>query len=133
MEQMLIDIEKITNKTIKRFINTIHTKYDIDRDELANIWVNLGKECENSNTPDTAPVSNTVSTTKVKQSQISDDRLIRKHLNTNRFWHPKSRLVFESGEDRVVIGKMGNDNVLDLTESDIEECVRLKFPYRTKK
>lgn len=76
-------------------------------------------------------------TIKPKSKGKSPDRMIKrvlvKHKVIGKLYHPESQLVFKSASDRVVIGKVVDDKLLDLTEKDIEECRRWSFSYEEKK
>ena len=48
-------------------------------------------------------------------------------------WHPRTRFVFKSKTERIVVGKITDtDTQIDLEESDIDICKDWKFPYQLK-
>ena len=55
--------------------------------------------------------------------------ILRKHKVTGDFWHSKTRMVFKSQSERVVVGKMVDDSIENLTDEDIAVCKKWKFPY----
>jgi len=58
--------------------------------------------------------------------------ILRKNNKIDKLWHPETSLVFKSSEERIVIGKYDDGEILALTESDIEVCVEYGFGYEKK-
>jgi hypothetical protein len=56
-------------------------------------------------------------------------RVVRTHKTLNKLYHPDTDLVFKSAQDRVVIGKIVENKVKDLTEEDIDVCKQWGFQY----
>ena len=50
----------------------------------------------------------------------------------NKLWHPDTQLVFKSTRDKTVIGKAVGNEILALTEDDIENCKRMCFAFDDK-
>lgn len=67
--------------------------------------------------------------TKSRSPAKTTQRIIRKHKGLGKLWHPESGLVIRSHDERVVIGKIVNDKLVDLTEGDLDECRRWGFPF----
>lgn len=45
-------------------------------------------------------------------------------------YHPETQLVIRSATDRVVIGKIVDDKVVDLTDDDVATCIDYSFKYQ---
>jgi hypothetical protein len=56
--------------------------------------------------------------------------LLRKNKAINKLWHEDTAMVFESIFNRVVIGKCVNDQIVPLTEEDIEVCKQNGFKFK---
>ena len=56
-------------------------------------------------------------------------RVLRKHKTLSKLWHPETGLYFRSDNERVVVGKIVDDKLVDLTEEDIDECRRWSFSF----
>ena len=85
------------------------------------------------------PAKDTKQTIKptVKKNTSREDikpvqRLFRAHKKTGKLWHPETGLVIKSTKDRVVIGKIVEDNFFDLTEEDIDLCKKWRFAIEIK-
>ena len=78
-------------------------------------------------TNDSASVtSHDTESTAVKKSV---DKVLRKHKVLDKFWHPESKMVFKSKNERVVIGRESNDVVHPLTSEDKEVCIKYGFKF----
>tara|TARA_A100001011_G_C14318317_1_gene849079 strand:- start:5026 stop:5886 length:861 start_codon:yes stop_codon:yes gene_type:complete len=73
------------------------------------------------------PIKEKKITPTVKKEKVNI--ILRKHKLTNMLWHSESGMVFKSCNERTVIGRIINDKLNPLSESDIEECKRLNFKY----
>tara|TARA_B000000437_G_scaffold215639_1_gene190724 strand:+ start:97 stop:642 length:546 start_codon:yes stop_codon:yes gene_type:complete len=70
---------------------------------------------------------------KVKEDKIPEKIVIRKNKQLDKFWHPRTRFIFKSSKELVVVGKITDtDTFVDLEDSDIEICQRWKFKYEYK-
>ena len=59
--------------------------------------------------------------------------ILRINKDLDVLWHPRTRFVFKSKKERIVIGKLTDtDTQIDLEESDIEICKEWKFQYQFK-
>ena len=59
--------------------------------------------------------------------------ILRVNKELNVLWHPRTRFVFKSKTERIVVGKITDtDTQIDLEESDIDICKDWKFPYKLK-
>lgn len=63
----------------------------------------------------------------------NEDRVLRMNKVINRFWHSGSGLVFKSPQEKIVIGVFRDDQIMDLSDKDIENCIALKFKYEVTK
>lgn len=50
----------------------------------------------------------------------------------NKLWHPDTQLVFKSTRDKTVIGKAIGNEIVALSEEDIENCKRMCFAFDDK-
>ena len=65
-----------------------------------------------------------------KKQQI----IIRKNKKLGKFWHPKTKFVLKSKEEKIIVGKVINDTeIVKLNKKDIEECKKWKFRFEKKK
>lgn len=55
--------------------------------------------------------------------------LLRKNKVINKLCHPDTNMVFDSSENRVVIGKLTDNTIAKLTEEDIATCENMGFQY----
>ena len=55
-----------------------------------------------------------------------------KHKTSGKIWHPETKFVFKSPKEIIVIGKILNDNVIDLTPDDLKICKQWKFAFDSK-
>ena len=64
------------------------------------------------------------------EETIPEKIVIRKNRQLDMFWHPRTRFVFKSKEELIVIGKITDtDTQVDLEDSDIDICKKWKFKY----
>lgn len=54
-------------------------------------------------------------------------RVLRKHKDIGKLWHPESDLVFKSAKERVVIGKCVENELVSLKKSDLDTCKQWGF------
>jgi len=67
-----------------------------------------------------------------KKSPVKSPRLkihIHQNKDIDKFWHKESKLVFKNKEDRIVIGKCIDKNIISLNPDDIEECKKWGFVF----
>ena len=57
------------------------------------------------------------------------DLVIRLNKQINKFWDPKTELVFKSKDERVVVSSFRNDSINKLTDDDIMLCEQFGFKY----
>ena len=74
-------------------------------------------------------IASSVKTKKSPVTKQNSDKILRKNTKIDKLWHQESGMVFKSKTERVVIGKCIDDNILPLTEDDIEICISLSFKY----
>lgn len=63
------------------------------------------------------------STLKTSEEKV----VLRKHPDLAKFYHPETKMVFHSAENRVVVGKVEDNIVSPLTEEDVELCKKWRF------
>ena len=61
------------------------------------------------------------STLKTSEEKV----VLRKHPDLAKFYHPETKMVFHSAENRVVVGKVEDNIVSPLTEEDIERRIKV--------
>ena len=66
----------------------------------------------------------------VKKSKSKEEprKLQLKKYNDNMYLHEETNFVFNK-EDKMVVGKLNNNKVVDLSSEDIELCNKWKFKY----
>lgn len=55
--------------------------------------------------------------------------VLRMNKIVGKWWHPDSCLVFKSSEEKIVIGIFKDNQLMDLSEEDVQACVAHKFKY----
>lgn len=55
--------------------------------------------------------------------------VLRMNKIIGKWWHPDSGLVFKSSDEKIVIGIFKNNQLVDLSEEDVQSCVANKFKY----
>ena len=55
--------------------------------------------------------------------------VLRNNRKLGVLWHSLSGMVFKSKNERIVVGKVVNDKVVDLEEDDVETCKKYGFRY----
>jgi hypothetical protein len=55
--------------------------------------------------------------------------VLRMNKIIGKWWHPDSCLVFKSSEEKIVIGIFKDNQLVDLSEEDVQTCVAYKFKY----
>ena len=91
-----------------------------------------GMECHSSTKKKLLPVTkkSIVPAVKKVNSCIKKPNLILiRHKKINKFIHPESGLVFKSDKEKIVIGKLHDDKIIDLDESDIDNCKKYGFKF----
>ena len=59
--------------------------------------------------------------------------VIRKNKHIDKYWHSPTRLIFKSKEEKIVIGVLDEDDVIQkLSEKDVSNCEKLGFAYDKK-
>jgi hypothetical protein len=96
---------------------SVHKKYE-KKSEIENKVVNEQKCKSSSKSKSPLP----------KQVQ----RILRKHKTLDKLYHQDTMLVFKSTTERVVVGKIVNNVIVDLTEDDIDTCKKWGFQYEEK-
>jgi hypothetical protein len=86
-------------------------------------------QTEKKVTPSKKSISKTTSTKKKSPEPKSTDIIIRKNQEINKFWDPKTELVFRSQDDRVVIASYRDDKLNKLVNDDILLCEQYGFKY----
>ena len=67
-------------------------------------------------------------------SQSSKSRgkiVLKKNKTINKIWHPESTLVFKSSNEKLVIGRFKDGEVIPLDDEALDLCVQWKFKYDT--
>jgi hypothetical protein len=67
-------------------------------------------------------------------SQSSKSRgkiVLKKNKTINKIWHPESTLVFKSSNEKLVIGRFQDGEVIPLDDEALDLCVQWKFKYDT--
>ena len=57
----------------------------------------------------------------------STAKVIRRNKTIDKLWHEESRMVFDSIDDRRIIGKYSDGVIGELTDADIQTCKQLGF------
>ena len=86
-------------------------------------------QSEKKVTPSKKSISKTSNTKKKSPEPKSTDIIIRKNPEINKFWDPKTELVFRSQDDRVVIGSYRDEKLNKLVNDDILLCEQYGFKY----
>ncbi len=86
-------------------------------------------QTEKKVTPSKKSISKTSNTKKKSPEPKSTDIIIRKNPEINKFWDPKTELVFRSQDDRVVIASYRDDKLNKLSSDDIMLCEQYGFKY----
>ena len=66
---------------------------------------------------------------KVSPAIKKPNLILIRHKKINKFIHPETGLVFKSDKEKIVIGKLDNDKIIDLDESDIDNCKKYGFKF----
>ena len=176
MDNLLNEIEKYINKSVRNYIEKISEKYELNQRELMNLWNETentalspsrrtsvstrntckhkftrgakkdqlcGKNCVEeycgvhkkahmNSTPIPTPLPKSESTNSINGESSRDQIVIKKNFKHGVFWHPATRLVFKSSDERIIVGKLSIDgeNIKPLIREDIEECKKWKFAYQ---
>ena len=69
----------------------------------------------------------TSSTTSSMSENIGAERVLKMNKKINKLCHERTGLVFESKDNKIVIGRLVNDTMLPLTEEDKDLCRRYNF------
>lgn len=73
------------------------------------------------------------SKTESKKSQPKImSRVLRKNKEIDMLWHPETGFVFKSTKERVVVGKIEDNKVIELMPDDIDECKKWGFALDVK-
>ena len=67
-------------------------------------------------------------------SEFEGKILLHKHKTLNKLYHPETGMVFESAENKVVIGKIDSktDKFSELSPEDTEICEKWRFAIKPK-
>ena len=79
-----------------------------------------------------AVISNTINPNTKNKSRSpvkSTQRVLRKHKIIDKLWHPETGLTFKSAKERIVIGKIVDDNINNLTDEDYDVCRKWGFSF----
>ena len=79
--------------------------------------------------PETKKSSIRPNKSKSRSPAKSVQRVLRKHKEIGKLWHPESTLVFRSAKDRIVIGKCVENKLVPLVKSDYDECRKWCFAF----
>tara|TARA_Y100000389_G_scaffold85563_1_gene82298 strand:+ start:623 stop:1747 length:1125 start_codon:yes stop_codon:yes gene_type:complete len=71
--------------------------------------------------------------TKTKSEPKPIQRVLRKHKEIGKLWHPESGLVFKSPRERFVIGKCVENKLVSLQKSDLDICKQWGFKIDQEK
>jgi hypothetical protein len=55
--------------------------------------------------------------------------VLKRNRALNKYWHPETGMVFKSKEEKIVIGKYVNGEMIPLVNEDIEICKKYCFKY----
>ena len=142
-----LSFNKFLEQIIKTFIKKISDECDVEQSKLETIWndtftslkinisvtantgccyiIQRGKNAGNRCGCKVKDSSNYCAKHQQKEKKI----IIRKHTS-GKFWHPETQFVFESEKNKIVIGKIIDEDIKDLSKSDIDICKKWKFPYK---
>jgi len=59
-------------------------------------------------------------------------KILRRNKTIDKLWHEETGMVFESIEDRRVVSRLVNGELIDLTEDDVCTCKSLGFVIKEK-
>lgn len=65
----------------------------------------------------------------VNEAPKKPNPVLRMNKIIGKWWHPDSALVFKSSEEKIVIGIFKDNQLVDLSEEDVQTCVAHKFKY----
>lgn len=69
----------------------------------------------------------------VPSSEIDGKPMFVKNLIIGgRFWHPPTKLVIDSPENKLIIGVFKNEKIEELSDEDIEVCKKMNLNYKKK-
>ena len=113
---MLCDIKLKTNS---RYCSK-HKKYENKTVKVKKILPKTNKIC-----------SYVKNNSKKPKSSEDNNIILRKNKKLNKFWHSETKLVFKSDKELTVIGKYENDEfITELSDEDIEKCIKMNFKYQ---
>jgi hypothetical protein len=99
------------------------------------IYCSKHKKYENddaqSTSSKTSNASSKASNASSKKAPQNLKKVFVRHRFLNVMWNRETRLVIKGADERVIIGKVceSNTKVLDLTDEDIELCVKMNFKF----
>ncbi len=56
-------------------------------------------------------------------------KVLKKHKLLNKIWHPESKLVFKSAKEKLVIGRLEDNDFISLDEEALDACEEWGFKY----
>jgi hypothetical protein len=59
-------------------------------------------------------------------------KILRRNKTIDKLWHEETGMVFESIEDRRVVSRLVNGELIDLTEDDVRTCKSFGFVIKEK-
>jgi hypothetical protein len=106
---------------------SVHKKYENKLESEKKVLPVSKRNTSSSTSPES---KHNVSSSKSKSPLPKQvQRILRKHKTLDKLYHQDTMLVFKSTAERVVIGKIINNNIVDLTSDDIDTCKKWGFQY----
>ena len=64
-------------------------------------------------------------------SEVKKKKSLKNSKALGKPWDPESTLVFKSSKEKLVIGRLQDDEVIPLDDEALDLCVQWKFKYDT--
>jgi hypothetical protein len=71
----------------------------------------------------------TKNTEKSVENNIDKSKILRMHKKLKKYYHPETGFVFKSKDEKIVIGKIQDENIEKLNLETINECKSWGFAY----
>ena len=136
------EIQKLIKNHVKDFINKIHIKYDINKNDLQLIWdggnsvlekkskQELVDMCKKLGLKSIGKKKDLIDLISQSNTKLQNDYQVVISKNKHGFYeHSDTKLVFNK-VDKVVIGKqLETGEIAELTLADIDTCNKHNFEY----
>lgn len=136
------DIQKIIKNYAKDFINKIHIKYNISKQELQSMWDGGNQElekkskqelvemCKQLGVPSTGKKRDLIEKIMQSNTKLQNDYQVVISKNKHGYYeHSDTKLIFNK-VDKIVIGRqLDTGEIAELTLADIDTCNKYNFEY----